>query len=58
MRYCHENFLSVTPRGAGTEVSGALAVHKGVILSTDHLNKIVQIDEHNLQATVELGVST
>lgn len=59
MRYCHENFLPVTPRGAGTGLSGgALAVHKGVILSTERLNRILQIDERNLQATVETGVIT
>ncbi|WP_242916344.1 FAD-binding oxidoreductase [Pontibacter liquoris] len=59
MRYCHENLLPVTPRGAGTGLSGgALAVHKGVVLSTERLNRIIQIDERNLQATVEPGVIT
>ena len=59
MRLCHENLLPVTPRGAGTGLSGgALAVHKGVILSTERLNRIIQIDERNLQATVEPGVIT
>ncbi|MCX2739655.1 FAD-binding oxidoreductase [Pontibacter anaerobius] len=59
MQYCHENYIPVTPRGAGTGLSGgALAIHKGVILSTERLNKIVAIDERNLQATVEPGVIT
>ncbi|WP_299819425.1 FAD-linked oxidase C-terminal domain-containing protein [uncultured Pontibacter sp.] len=59
MQYCHENYIPVTPRGAGTGLSGgALAVHKGVILSTERLNKIISIDERNLQATVEPGVIT
>lgn len=59
MQYCHENNIPVTPRGAGTGLSGgALAVHKGVILSTERLNKIINIDERNLQATVEPGVIT
>ena len=59
MQYCHQNFIPVTPRGAGTGLSGgALAVHEGVILSTERLNRIVEIDERNLQATVEPGVIT
>ncbi|TPE43691.1 FAD-binding oxidoreductase [Pontibacter mangrovi] len=59
MQYCNQNLIPVTPRGAGTGLSGgALAVHKGVILSTERLNKIVEIDERNLQATVEPGVIT
>ncbi|GAB3197977.1 glycolate oxidase [Pontibacter aydingkolensis] len=59
MQYCHQNFIPITPRGAGTGLSGgALAVHQGVILSTERLNKIISIDERNLQATVEPGVIT
>ncbi|SFU91623.1 FAD-binding oxidoreductase [Pontibacter akesuensis] len=59
MQYCHENIIPVTPRGAGTGLSGgALAIHKGVVLSTERLNKIIEIDERNLQATVEPGVIT
>ena len=57
MRLCHEHRLPVTPRGAGTGLSGgALPIHHGVVLSTERLNKIIQIDERNLQATVEPGV--
>ncbi|WP_162428793.1 FAD-binding oxidoreductase [Pontibacter pudoricolor] len=59
MQYCNKNMLPVTPRGAGTGLSGgALAVHQGVIVSTERLNKIVTIDERNLQAIVEPGVIT
>ncbi|MFD2514544.1 FAD-binding oxidoreductase [Pontibacter locisalis] len=59
LKYCHENYIPVTPRGAGTGLSGgALAVHKGVVLSTERLNSILNIDERNLQATVEPGVIT
>ncbi|GAA4372946.1 FAD-linked oxidase C-terminal domain-containing protein [Hymenobacter koreensis] len=57
MRLCHENRLPVTPRGAGTGLSGgALPAHGGVVLSTERLNRIIEIDERNLQATVEPGV--
>ncbi|QNH61496.1 FAD-binding oxidoreductase [Hymenobacter sediminicola] len=57
VRLCHEHRIPVTPRGAGTGLSGgALPTHGGVVLSTERLNKIIQIDERNLQATVEPGV--
>jgi glycolate oxidase len=57
VKLCHENFIPVTPRGAGTGLSGgALPIHKGVVISTERLNKILEIDERNLQATVEPGV--
>ncbi len=57
VKLCHENLIPVTPRGAGTGLSGgALPIHGGVVLSTERLNKIIEIDERNLQATVEPGV--
>ena len=57
MRLCHAHRIPVTPRGAGTGLSGgALPIHHGVVLSTERLNKILHIDERNLQATVEPGV--
>lgn len=49
--------IPVTPRGAGTGLSGgALPIHAGIILSMERFNQIIQIDERNLQATVEPGV--
>ena len=57
MRYCHEHHIPVTPRGAGTGLSGgALPVHQGVVLSTEKLNRILKIDEKNFQVTLEPGV--
>ncbi|HOZ50867.1 MAG TPA: FAD-linked oxidase C-terminal domain-containing protein [Chitinophagaceae bacterium] len=57
MKYCFEKNICVTPRGAGTGLSGgALPIHGGIILSTERLNKILKIDKVNFQATVECGV--
>jgi glycolate oxidase len=59
VQLCYEYHIPVTPRGAGTGLSGgALPVHHGVVLSTERLNRIIEIDERNLQATVEPGVVT
>ncbi|MEQ8304839.1 MAG: FAD-linked oxidase C-terminal domain-containing protein [Cyclobacteriaceae bacterium] len=59
LKICNQHKIPVTPRGAGTGLAGgALPVQKGVILSMERLNKILTIDELNLQATVEPGVIT
>src|SRR3984957_15469590 len=54
---CNKEHIPLTPRGAGTGLSGgALPVFGGVVLSMERFNKILEIDERNLQATVEPGV--
>lgn len=59
LRICNEQQLPVTTRGAGTGLSGgALPVAGGVVLATNRLNRILDIDTRNLQATVEPGVVT
>jgi len=56
---CCENGVAVTPRGSGTGLSGgSLATPGGVVLQTSRLNRILEIDEENLTATVETGVVT
>lgn len=59
MRLCFDAGVSVTPRGSGTNLSGgSLSVNAGVVVQTSRLNRIVEIDEENLTATVEPGVVT
>jgi glycolate oxidase len=59
MQLCHQHRIPVTPRGAGTGLSGGALPHLGgVLLSTDRMNSILQIDERNLQVTTEPGVIT
>ncbi len=59
MRICNEARIPVTPRGAGTGLSGGALPHLGgVLLSTERMNKILEIDERNLQVTTEPGVIT
>jgi len=59
MKLCNQYLIPVTPRGAGTGLSGgALAIKGGVLLSMERFNQILKIDEENLQATVEPGVIT
>ncbi len=57
MKIASRHKIPVTPRGAGTGLSGgALPLFGGIVLSTEKLNRIISIDEQNLQATVEPGV--
>ena len=57
MKYCNSQNIPVTPCGARTGLSGgSLPVESGLVLSLEKLNSIVEIDERNLQATVEPGV--
>jgi glycolate oxidase len=59
MRTCNEHRIPVTPRGAGTGLSGgALPNLGGVLISTERMNSILHIDERNLQVTTEPGVIT
>jgi glycolate oxidase len=57
LKLAYENLVPVTPRGAGTGLSGgAVPIKGGIVLSLDRLNKIIEIDENDLMMTVESGV--
>lgn len=57
MRWANRHRIPVTPRGAGTGLSGgALAVRGGVVLSMARFNRLIEIDPVNRWAVVEPGV--
>ena len=57
MKYCNERMIAITPCGARTGLSGgSLPIMGGIALSMENFNSIIDIDENNLQATVEPGV--
>jgi len=59
MVICNQHKIPVTPRGAGTGLSGGALPHLGgVLLSTERMNTILEIDERNLQVITEPGVIT
>ena len=59
MKICNLKKIPVTPRGAGTGLSGGALPHLGgLVLSTERMNSILEIDERNLQVTTEPGVIT
>ena len=57
LKLAHANVIPITPRGAGTGLSGgAVPVNGGIVLSLERLDKIIEIDENDLMMTVEAGV--
>lgn len=59
MKVCNRYKIPVTVRGGGTGVSGgALAYNGAVIISTEKLNSIVDINVIDRTATVQAGVIT
>jgi glycolate oxidase len=59
MKLANENMIPVTPRGAGTGLSGgAVPVRGGILLSVENLNRILEVDLENLVVVVESGVIT
>ncbi|WP_438965754.1 FAD-binding oxidoreductase [Flavobacterium sp.] len=59
LKIANEYMISVTPIGARTGLSGgALSIYGGIGLSLERLNKILNIDEQNLQVTAEPAVIT
>ena len=59
LKLANQHKIPVTAIGGRTGLSGgALSIHKGIGLSTERLNKILNIDEQNLQVLVEPAVIT
>jgi glycolate oxidase len=59
LRICLERKVPVTPRGAGSGmVGGALPIQGGIVLSTERMQRIKDIDADDLVAIVEPGVIT
>ncbi len=51
--------IPIIPRGGGTCLSGGtIPVAGGIVLAMHRMNKIIEIDEANLTATVQPGVIT
>ncbi|MDR2353582.1 MAG: FAD-binding protein [Deltaproteobacteria bacterium] len=60
IKLAYENGLPITVRGAGTNLSGAVIPEPGqsVLILTNRLNRILEINQADLYAVVEPGVVT
>lgn len=50
--------IIITPSGAGTGPAGAASMRGGLVVSTERMNSILEIDLENLFMVVEPGVAT
>lgn len=58
-RFANESGIPLTPRGAGTGLSGgAVPAYRGILVSFEKMNRILEVDTSNLTITVEPGVVT
>jgi len=59
MQLANKHLIPVTPRGAGTGLTGGALPHLGgLVIAMERFNHILEIDERNLQVTTEPGVIT
>lgn len=59
MKLASKHVIPVTPRGAGSGLSGgAIPIFGGIVLSLEKMNQILEVDEANLTVTAETGIIT
>ncbi len=59
LKLANRERIPVTPRGAGSGLTGgAVPLAGGIVLLTDRMNRILEIDRENLMVVVEPGVVT
>lgn len=59
VRLCNQNRIALTVRGAGTNLSGGtIPIAGGVVVVTNALNRIEEINEQDMYAVVQPGVVT
>ncbi len=58
LAYAYKHRIAVTPRGAGTGLSGGcIPIYGGILLSLERMNRIIEIDRDNFTAIVEPAVT-
>jgi len=58
LAFASKKRIPVTPRGAGTGLSGGCTpIYGGILLSLERMNRILEIDRNNFVAVVEAGVT-
>ena len=59
LSFANEERIPVYPRGAGSGLTGGAApLEGGIVISTEKMNRILEIDEDNLAVLTEPGVVT
>src|ERR671916_2897848 len=59
MRLANERRFPVTARGGGVGYTGgAVPVEGGIVIGTDRMNRVLEVNEEDLYAVTEPGVTT
>ncbi|SCY97058.1 FAD-binding oxidoreductase [Alkaliphilus peptidifermentans] len=59
VRLANRELIPITPRGAGSGLSGgAIPVFGGILLSVERMNKVIEIDYPNMMMVLETGIVT
>ncbi len=59
VKICNETETPLVPRGSGTNLcAGTCPLEGGIVLLFTHMNRLLEIDEENLTATVQPGLIT
>ena len=59
VRLANREHIPITPRGAGSGLSGgAIPQYGGILLSLEKMNKLLELDVDNMVAVVETGMVT
>jgi glycolate oxidase len=59
MKLANKHLVPVTPRGAGSGLSGgAIPVFGGILLSIEKMNRVLEVDYDNMMIVVEPGLVT
>ncbi len=59
LKLANEHLIPIVPRGSGTNLAGGtIPVQGGIVLNMNRFNKIYEIDQRNLTATMGTGVVT
>jgi glycolate oxidase len=57
LKLANEKMIPITPRGAGSGLSGgAVPIYGGIVISCDRMNKIIELDKENMMIVAEAGV--
>ena len=58
VKICSQYSMPIVPFGTGTGVEGAVvAIHGGICVDLTHMNKILQVNQNDMDATVQAGVT-
>jgi glycolate oxidase len=59
IKICNDNCIPITVRGAGTNLSGGtIPLKNGIVLLTNRMNKVLELNEEDMYVRVEPGVVT